>query len=550
MVEPITRYDYIIVGAGSAGCVLANRLSADPRNSVLLIEAGGDDRPMHNLRRFIPSTLIHLPVGFARNMFDPEMTWGYESEPAPAANNRRFSVIRGRVLGGCSAINAMLYVRGESRDYEEWAEAGCPGWGWDAVLPYFRRAETMDRPADQWHGGDGPLNVITNTLSPSVDKAFETAEMLGIPRAESFFSGTQLGSGATQLTIRNGRRQSTAVAYLNPARSRANLHIVSDTQVLGIVFDKRRALGVKWKRGDTQGCYEANREIILAAGAIGSPRLLELSGIGSAQRLSALGIEPIVDLPGVGEYLQDHYYSSASARLENDQPSANVLGRPPRIFLEMFKYLLFRRGLLCSSAVQGFIYACSSPEMSVPDLQFSLTAASIDAPRPGSKELIRHTWPGMTIASSQVRPYSRGYVHINSADPNDHPTTQLAFLDDERDQAAQLAGLKLARALISHPNMSSCVVSETAPGADVQTDGELLDFIRATGGSIHHPVGSVRMGGGDAPLDERLRVRGVHGLRVVDASIMPNLVSGNTNGPTIMIAEKGSDMILEEARNA
>lgn len=549
MVEDGTSFDYIIAGAGTAGCVLANRLSANGKYSVLLVEAGRDDRLFSASGQFLLNNLIHIPVGFAATMWKPETTWGYKSEPDPGTAGRVHNVIRGRVMGGSSSINAMLYVRGERSDYEGWQVAGCTGWGWDDVVPYFKRAEHHETGGDAWHGVGGPVNVTRNRPYPIMEQVLDAAVQMGIPRVASFETGAQFGGGPTLLNIRRGRRQSMAVAYLNPARRRPNLKVVTQTLVTRVIFEGRRAVGIAWTRNGARGTYCARKEVILAGGAINSPQLLELSGIGGGSRLQSFGIPVLADRPAVGENLQDHFFTPVIWKLKPGIRSINQLTRPPYIGWEALKYAVTRKGLLGESAVQIFIYAKSAPHLETADLQFSLTPATMRKLDPSARRMSSDDHPGMTLASCQLRPASRGHVHISSADPATPPAILLGYLTDRLDQETQLAGLRLGRALGAHPALQPYVEQETAPGADVSSDAALLDYIRANGGSVYHPVGTVRMGDDAlAPLDVRLRVRGVEGLRVVDASVMPFLVSGNTNSPTIMIAEKASDMIIEDRK--
>jgi choline dehydrogenase len=528
--------------------VLANRLSESGKHTVLLIEAGGDDRPFHNLGQFVANQLVRVPVGFAANVHDPKLTWGYQSEPEPEAGDRRFDVIRGRILGGSSAINGLLYVRGESADYDRWRQAGCTGWGWDDLLPYFRRAENQEAGEDSWQGVGGPLNVSEGPIFPIAEKVLDAAEAMGLPRSSSFNRGVQFGGGKTQHTIRKGRRDSSAAAYLDPARARPNLRIVTETLVSKVVFEGKRVVGVAFMRRGEEGEYRARKEVILAGGAINSPQLLELSGIGGGRRLNDLGLPVVANSPGVGENLQDHYYAAISWRLRPNVASLNNLTRFPRILIEAAKYAVSRRGLLAQSTLQIFIYAKSAPHLETADLQLSFVPASMQKPDPGQRMMKADGHPGMTLCSCHLRPASRGYVRARTSDIRDQPAISFGYLEHPEDRRAQIAGLRLGRALGAHPVLEPYIDHESLPGAEAAGDADLLAYIREAGGTVYHPVGTVRMGAdASSPLDPRLRVRGVEGLRVADASVMPFLISGNTNAPTIMIAEKASDMILRDA---
>ncbi|WP_414900260.1 GMC family oxidoreductase [Sphingomonas flavalba] len=540
-------YDYIIIGAGAAGCVLANRLTADDRTTVLLIEAGGDDRVFGRGRPKWLNTLIHLPAGFSTTMHHPELTWGYRSEAEPAADGRIFDVTRGRVVGGCSSINGMLHVRGTRGDYDRWRDAGCSGWGWDDVLPYFRKSEQQLTGEDEWAGRDGPVRVSQAELFPVMHQLLDAAEAIGLPRAATFNDGTQFGGGPAQLSVYRGRRQSASVAYLASARRRRNLTLLTGAQVRRIRFENGRATGVEFVREHCSGTALARAEILLCAGAIGSPHLLNLSGIGDARRLRSLGIRPLVNRPEVGENLQDHYFTRIAWQLAPRVRSLNGQAHVPRLLLEPLRYLATRRGLLATAAAQVFLYAKSRPEEAEADLQFSVAPASVADMMPGVRRMRPDRAPGMTIGSCHLRPLSRGHVRIVSADPSCQPAIRFNYLSAAADQEAHIKGVRLARRLARQAALAPAIVREKSPGREVVSDEQILAYARARGGTVYHPVGTVRMGRDAAsPLDPQLRVRGVEGLRVVDASIMPNLVSGNTHAPTVMIAERAASLILAQ----
>ena len=526
------EFDYIIVGAGSAGCVLANRLSADPAIRVLLLEAGPRDR----------YPWIHIPVGYFKTMHNPRTDWCLKTEPDPGLAGRSLAWPRGRVLGGSSSINGLLYIRGQSADYDQWRQSGCVGWSYDDVLPYFRRAEHNERGADAFHGDGGPLYVSDMRVSRDVSDAFiDAAAAIGIPRNDDFNGAQQEGAGYFQLTAKNGRRCSAAVAYLNPARQRRNLVIKTGAQAERLVVTDRRATGLVYRGANGRRVARARSEILLAAGAIHSPHLLMLSGIGPGARLSAAGIAVCHDLPGVGENLQDHLqarlvYASTRPTL-NDEVNNPLL--KAKIGLE---YLLFRRGPMSMGASQVCIFARSAPGLDLPDIQFHIQPLSSDSPGEGL-----HRYSAFTASVCQLRPESRGYLATINPDPFVNPAIHPNYLATHTDCATLVAGMRLGRRLANTEPLSRFVKSELVPGAACESDDSLLEAARRTATTIYHPVGTCKMGIDDrAVTDPRLRVHGIAGLRVVDASVMPTLVSGNTNAPTIMIAEKASDLILAD----
>ena len=513
------KFDYIIVGACSAGCVLANRLSVDGRHSVLLLEAGPRDR----------SIWIHLPIGYGKTMFHPVYNWGFHTDPEPQMNNRRVYWPRGRGLGGSSSINGLIFVRGQRADYDRWAAAGNKGWGWDDVLPYFKRSLTACSDIGARH--------------ELMEAIIGAANERGIPSTRDFNGGDQEGVGYYQLFTKNGWRSSSATAYLRPAEKRANLRVKTGAHVTRIIFEGSRAVGVCYKKDGKKVKVHAAREVILSAGALQSPQLLQLSGVGPGPLLQSFGIPVVKELPGVGENLQDHLqlrvmYKCTKPITTNDD--LRFLHR--KVFIGA-QWLLTRTGPLAIGINQGGMFTRALPESATPDVQFHF--ATLSAELAGAKP---HPWPGFTMSVCQLRPESRGTVRIRSADPLEAPSMQPNYLSAELDRRCAVAGVRLARSLAATKSLQPYVAEEYRPGAQAQSDADLLEFARAYGATIFHPSGTCKMG--DDPMavvDDRLRVRGLAGLRVVDCSIMPTLVSGNTHAPVVMIAEKASDLILQDA---
>ena len=531
----ILEFDYVIVGAGSAGCVLAHRLSADGKNSVLLLEAGPRDTNLW----------IHVPLGYGRLFKEKTVNWMYQTEPEPELDGRRVFQPRGKVLGGSSSINGLLYVRGQHEDYDRWRQHGNQGWGFDDVLPYFKKAEDQQRGADDFHGVGGPLPVCDLGHPDPLSAAFiAAAAETGLPVNRDFNGASQEGAGFFQTTTRHGRRASAAVAYLRPARRRNNLRIETSALARRIVFDGRRAVAVEYGQAGRQKTARARREILVSGGAFNSPQLLQLSGVGPAELLRRHGIEVVMDAAGVGHDLQDHMQVRVIMRCSKPITLNDVVNSPTRKFLTGLQYAALRKGPLTIAAGTSGAFFKTNPRLATPDIQVHFLPFSTD--RMGEK---LHSFSGFTASVCQLRPESRGSLRIKSAEAEAAPEIRINYLSTEADRTANVEGLKMLRKILAAPALKPYVVDEIDPGAKVASDEELLQFCRARGSTIYHPTSTCRMGNDPlAVVDQRLCVRGLGGLRVVDASVMPDLVSGNTNAVVIMIAEKASDVILQDVR--
>lgn len=529
----MTKHGYVVVGAGAAGCVLAERLSAHPAISVLLLEAGSERR----------SPLLAIPSAETVLMGNPRYDWCFQTEADPTINDRRVRIPRGRLLGGSNAINGMVFVRGQREDYDGWERAGNPGWSWDGVLPYFRRLERVYDIDGMSRGHDGLTSIGPPRERDELTDAFlAAATRAGYPSNPDYNSGDQEGFGYYQVTQREGRRSSAFEDYLKKARRRPNLTVITDAQVTGLRFNGTRCVGVRYRRHGADHDADCGHEVILSAGVVQSPQLLELSGVGSAEVLGKAGIPVIHNLPGVGENFRDHFAARLKWRVRKPI-TFNERTRGLRFAREIAQYLLSRRGVLSLPIALGYGFVRSSTKEPRPDIQFHFAPASYG--QGPSRRL--DTAPGMTLGVYPLRPRSCGSIHIRSADPFDPPAIRSRFLDTDLDRDRLVAGMRIGRRLVEGHSLDEYRDFELSPGADVQSDDELLDYARAHGDTSYHPVGTCQMGNGPmAVVDHRLRVRGVHALRVSDASVMPTLVSGNTNAATMMIAEKSAAMILDD----
>ena len=537
------EFDYIIVGAGSAGCVLANRLSASGRHRVLLLEAGGSDS----------SPWIRVPVGYARTFTDPRYNWMYRTDPEPALDNRSAFWPRGKVLGGSSSINAMVFVRGQPSDYEDWRNAGNTGWGWQDVLPYFCKLEDHAWGASEYHGAGGPVHVDdpSSRVHPLCTTFLAACAEAGIAITRDFNGTEPEGAGLWQVTIRNGVRVSSASAYLRPALRRPNLELATGAHAARVLFAGATATGVEYTRGGSRLTATARREVVLSAGAIGSPQLLELSGIGDPQLLGGLGIPVVTALPRVGRGLQDHvcvsYFYRSRVPTLNDE-LAPFLGKARAAL----RYALRRQGPLAMSVNQAGAFVRSRPELSRPNLHIYFNPASYSTATSGESRRMLNPdpFPGFLMSFNTCRPTSRGSVHLRSPDPLASPAIVPNSLATPEDVADVYEGARMLRRIAAAKPLAAVIESELLPGERIRSDAEVLQDFRRRAGSVFHPSGTCAMGPDamSAVVDPRLRVHGVAHLRVVDASVFPAVTSGNINAPTLMVAEKAADLILEERR--
>ncbi len=526
------RYDYIVVGAGSAGCVLANRLSANPDTTVLLLEAGNKDS----------DPWIHVPVGYFKTMHNPSVDWCYLTDPDPGIAGRRLQWPRGKVLGGSSSINGLLYVRGQREDYDRWSELGNSGWDYDSILPYFKKSEDQSRGASEYHGTEGPLKVSDLRLRrPIADHFIAGATECQIPLNDDYNGERQEGIGYFQQTAHNGFRWSTAKGFLKPAIKRPNLTVITNAHTNRILFNDREASGIEYRHRNKTVQVQANKEVILSAGAIGSPQILQCSGVGAARHLQSLQIPVVHNLPGVGKNLQDHLQIRVVYKTREQTLNDELNSLWKRIKVGM-QYAAFRTGPLTLAASQVTIFTRSSPGVDRPDIQFHMQPLSADKPGDGV-----HNFSAFTTSVCQLRPESRGEIKIKTPDSTDHPSIMPNYLSTELDLNTAVNGLRVARRIASAPSMAPHIIDEYVPGYAYETDEQLELAVRQYSQTIYHPTSTCKMGqDSNAVVDNRLCVHGIGKLRVVDASIMPEIVSGNTNAPTIMIAEKAADMILQQ----
>ena len=530
-------FDYIVTGAGSAGATVASRLSESGKYRVLLLEAGGKDS----------NPWIHIPLGFARTFVDPSVNWKFESVPQPRLGNRQLYLPRGKTLGGTSSINGMVYIRGNHADYDEWRQRGCEGWDWDSVLPFFKKAENQERGGDAFHGTGGPLRVSNQPREFELANAvLDACEQAGVPRNPDFNGAKQEGCGYYQTTTGGRRRWSTAKAYLEPARGRQNLEIRTNAHATKVLIENGRAVGVEYHTPSGRQTARARGEVIVSGGAYGSPQLLQLSGLGPAEHLRDMGIEVIADMPAVGGNLHDHFNTYLSWRCAKPITLNDLENSWPKKILAAARYGLFRSGPMASNGIHAGLFTKSDPRLERPDLQINLLEwSTLERTK---DRVVPYPFPGFTLSPVHLRPDGRGTVRLASPDPLAPPAIMFDFLRTEYDMRALLAGIRLCRTIAAQPALKPYVMEELAPGPSSVSDEELAEFVRQTGISNHHPTSSCAMGTGvNSVVDPRLRVHGISCLRVADASIMPQVVAGNTNAPSIMIGEKAAAMVLADA---
>ena len=534
-----SEFDYIVTGAGSAGCVVASRLSESGRHRVLLLEAGIKDS----------SPWIHIPIGYTKAYANPRINWMFSSAPEKELHNRTLYLPRGKVLGGTSSINGMVYMRGDAMDYDNWRQRGCEGWDWESVLPYFKRAEDNERGADEFHGTGGPLRVSDPPHIWPLGRAMvEAAVQAGIPRTADFNGAQKEGTGYYQTTTNNKRRWSAAAAYLRPARGRQNLTVITQAHATRVLIEQGRAVGVTYRTPRGDAIARARGEVIVSGGTYGSPHLLQLSGLGPAELLRETDIALFRDMPGVGANLHDHFNTYSAYRLSQSVTLNDLARSLPRRILAGAQYAFGRHGPMSTTGLFAGAFLRSDPRLERPDIQINMSAWS--TAKRDHEGIHPHPFPGITLSPVHLRPEGRGTVRVQSPDPLAQPEIRFNFLKSDYDMQALIFGIRTCRRIAAQPALAPFMVSEVAPGAEFDSDAELADVVRANGVSNHHPVGTCRMGKEpDAVVDPRLRVYGVERLRVADASIMPSIIAGNTNAPTIMIGEKAAAMILEDARS-
>ena len=539
------EFDYIVVGAGSAGGLLAEKLSRSGKHTVLVLEGGGTNKKL----------LVEMPAGWGKMLYDKNFSWGNESEPEEWAGGRRLKLPRGKVLGGSSSINGLLYVRGHKMDYQDWVDAGCPGWGWDEMLPHFTQTEDQKVLKNKFHGTGGALTAAAQPFAHTTSAAMVKAAIeAGHKPTDDFNNGEPDGAGYWQVNIEHGKRSSVAVRAITPAMKRSNFTVKTSALVHKVLIENKRAVGVQYQvGGGAVQVAKAKREVLVCAGAFNSPQVLMLSGIGPAEHLKEMGITVVQDAPGVGQNLQDHVTVPMCWTVKEKPQSLNSSFRGLAALGPVFAYLFKKKGPLTIPATDFACYFKSSPDQRMNDIQVFGTPISGDAyamEAEGKEGIEPDAVPGLTMGPCQVRPHSRGWIKLRSANPADHVRIQMNYLQDERDRTAFLNAIRKLREIAAQPALAGIIQEESRPGKAVQTDEQLLEWTQNYITSVHHSVGTVKMGAADdamAPLTPDLKVKGVAGLRVVDASIMPNLPSGNTNAPAVAIASKAADMILADA---